>query len=88
MSPKDKSKTKPTAIGELNFEQCFQELEDLVRQLEAGQSSLDDSLALFERGQALAARCQTLLETAELRVQRLAPKETGYELQDFDEAGA
>ena len=89
MSPKSKSKTQlaSPAPDELSFEQAFGELEKIVRQLEDGQLALDDSLVLFERGQALAARCQTLLDTAELKIQKLAPKPTGgYELQDFDEA--
>ena len=54
-------------IEELSFEQAFEEMEQIVRQLEEGQLSLDDSLALFERGQALSARCQQLLETARER---------------------
>jgi len=73
-----KTKPKPLALPEtLSFEDAFQELEDLVGQLEAGDLSLDDSLALFERGQALAARCQALLDTAELKVQQLLPRATG-----------
>ncbi|MGH2521315.1 MAG: exodeoxyribonuclease VII small subunit [Anaerolineales bacterium] len=84
MSPKAKSKLKTTAVEELSFEQSFEELEEVVRQLEEGQPSLDEAIALFERGQALAARCQALLESAELRVQRVAPKADGYTLEDFD----
>ena len=81
------SKTKP--VDELTFETAFDELEQIVRQLEDGQLALDDSLALFERGQALSARCQHLLETAELKVQQLSPKASGgYELSSFDEGAA
>jgi exodeoxyribonuclease VII small subunit len=74
----------------LSFEDAFQELDDLVHQLEDGALSLDDSLALFERGQALAARCQQLLETAELKVQQLAPRAGGFDLEPFepDDPGA
>jgi len=44
------------------------------------------SLALFERGQALSARCQQLLEAADLKVQQLLPKAGGgYGLQPFDD---
>jgi exodeoxyribonuclease VII small subunit len=89
MSPKSKSKTKTAgAVEELTFEQAFQELEAIVRQLDEGQLALDESLALFERGQALAARCGTLLDSAELKVKQLAPKEGGYELEDFEGAEA
>ena len=82
MSPRPKPKT---TVEELSFEQAFDEMEQIVRQLEEGQLSLDDSLALYERGQALSARCQQLLETAELKVQQLAPKSGGYGLQPFDD---
>ena len=88
MSPKAKSKTKAVeAVNELTFEQAFQELEEIIGQLEAGQLALDGALALFERGQALAARCGALLDSAELKVRQLVPKEGGYELEDIEEAG-
>lgn len=83
MSPRPKTKTP---VEELSFEQAFEEMEQVVRQLEDGQLSLDDSLALFERGQALSTRCQQLLETAELKVQQLVPKAGGYGLQPFDDS--
>jgi len=83
MSPKSKSKSQP-APESLSFEDAFQELEDLVRQLEAGDQTLDEALALFERGQALAARCQQQLETAELKVQQLVPRNGGPALEPFD----
>lgn len=66
-------KQKPEPIEQLPFEQAYQELEDLVRQLESGALALDEALALFERGRALAARCQSLLDTAELKIQTLTP---------------
>jgi exodeoxyribonuclease VII small subunit len=78
-------KKTTTAIDGLTFEQAFAELEETVQQLEAGQLSLDESLALFERGQALSARCQQLLETAELKVQQLVPRPGGgYDLEPFE----
>lgn len=61
-------------IGKLTFEQAFAELEETVRKLEMGGLALEESLALFERGQALAAHCGTQLDQAELKVQRLAPE--------------
>jgi exodeoxyribonuclease VII small subunit len=83
-----KSKTKPiAAVDTLSFEDALAELEATVRQLEAGDLALDESLALFERGQALSARCQNLLQAAELKVQQLAPKPGGgYSLEPFDES--
>jgi exodeoxyribonuclease VII small subunit len=87
MSPRSKSKTV-VAIETLSFEDALAELDETVRQLEAGELSLDESLGLFERGQLLSARCQQLLQAAELKVQQLAPKAGGgYELEPFDEGG-
>ena len=59
------------APADLPYEQAFQELEATVGQLEAGNLPLEEALALFERGQLLAARCTELLEVAELRLQQL-----------------
>jgi exodeoxyribonuclease VII small subunit len=64
--PRAKTTKEPT------FEQAFEELREVVQQLEAGDLPLERSLALFERGQALAGRCAELLDTAELRVKTLA----------------
>ena len=74
-------KSSPPEIESLSFEEAFRELEALVRKLESPDLSLDESLALFERGQALAARCGALLDTAEMKVKQLAP---GGELEEFE----
>ncbi len=55
----------------LSYEQAFAELEEIVYQLETNQKSLDEAIALFERGQALAKHCADLLDQAELRVRQL-----------------
>jgi exodeoxyribonuclease VII small subunit len=55
----------------MTFEQAFQALQDTVTQLETGELALEETLALYERGQALARRCQDLLDQAELRVTEL-----------------
>ena len=52
------------APADLTYEQAFQELEATVGQLEAGNLPMEGALALFERGQLLAARCTELLEVA------------------------
>ena len=70
-----KAKTKPPE--ELTFEQAFEELQEVVAGLESGELSLEDSLRLFEKGQALAERCSQLLEQAELRLRQLVPDEAG-----------
>ncbi len=55
-------------ISRLSYEAAYQELESLVGQLESGELSLEDSVALYERGQQLSAHCQALLEDAELKI--------------------
>ena len=86
MSPKAKPKT--LLVDALSFEEALAELDETVRQLEAGELPLDEALALFERGQLLSARCQSLLQAAELKVQQLAPQPGGgYTLEPFDEGG-
>jgi exodeoxyribonuclease VII small subunit len=69
-----------TPIEELSYEQAFAELEAIVSALEAEESSLEDALAWFERGQGLAHYCAELLDKAELKVQQLS----GHDLVDFD----
>jgi exodeoxyribonuclease VII small subunit len=59
------------------FEQSMQELEEIVTRLEQGGLPLEETLALFERGQALAALCNEALDKAELRLQQLRPTATG-----------
>jgi exodeoxyribonuclease VII small subunit len=62
---------KETPVSELTYEKAFQELEGVVKELEAEVGNLDAALKLFERGQALAKHCAELLGKAELRVQEL-----------------
>jgi exodeoxyribonuclease VII small subunit len=64
-------KTKPQLIEELTFEQAFAELEESVRTLEKGELPLEESLALFERGQQLAAYCGKMLDSAELKIEQV-----------------
>ena len=64
-------KTKPQPIDDLTFELAFQELEEHVKALEGGDLPLEESLALFERGQALAAYCAELLDAAELKIEQI-----------------
>jgi exodeoxyribonuclease VII small subunit len=67
-------------VEELTYESAFAELEKIVAALEGEGRALDESLSLYERGQALAAHCAALLEKAELKVRQLS----GDELADFE----
>lgn len=64
--------TETNDLDALTFEEAYAELEDVVARLESGELSLDESVTLYARGQALAQRCGTLLDSAELRIQQLS----------------
>jgi exodeoxyribonuclease VII small subunit len=62
-------------VEELTYEQAVAELEGITRQLEENPPDLEQTLALFERGQALVRRCAVLLDQAELKVRYLSGEE-------------
>jgi len=70
------SKTSETSIENLTYEDALVELESVVESLEGEQNPLEDSMKLFERGQALVAHCSALLEAAQLKVQKLVGEST------------
>lgn len=78
-------------ISELSFEQAFAQLEAIIAQLESGELPLEEALTIFERGQALAAQCQALLDRAEQRIRRVdgSDADQGYPTvsQDFPSLG-
>ena len=78
-----KSKLSQKKIEDLTYEAAIAELEEIVALLEgaASRSQLEDAIRLFERGQALAARCSVLLEAAELKVKQVV----GENVVDFEE---
>ena len=73
---------KELDLDALSYEQAFEELKTVIDQLEAGEKSLEETLALYERGQTLYRHCTTLLEQAELKVQQLNADGT---TDDFEE---
>ncbi len=60
-----------TTESDPRFEEAYQELVQIIDQLESGELSLDESMALFERGQRLVQLCEGQLNTAELRISQL-----------------
>ena len=60
--------TKRPEVEDLSYEQARDELVDIVAKLEAGSVTLEQSLELWERGEALAVRCQHILQGARERV--------------------
>ena len=58
-------------VEEMSFEEAMAELEAVVGQLERGEVALDASIALYERGAALKARCEVKLREAEEKVAQI-----------------
>ena len=56
---------------EMTFEQALTQLETILAQLESGELSLEESVALYEKGRQLSALCQKQLNDAELRIHRI-----------------
>jgi exodeoxyribonuclease VII small subunit len=63
-----------------HFEQSIKELEEIVRQLEKGELTLEDSLKQFEKGIGLARRCQDVLQQAEQKIETLTAAQSTAEL--------
>lgn len=63
-------KTANADVAEMSYEQARDELVTVVSQLEAGNVSLEDSMALWERGEALAAQCEKWLSGARERLNK------------------
>ena len=59
-------------IAELSFEEAIKELTDIVGKIEQGEIPLQDSLAQYERGMALIKQCQTILKSAEKRIEKIS----------------
>ena len=82
------AEAKTTPIDEMSFEVALKELEQIVQKLERGDVALAESIAHYERGEALKTRCAALLKEAEARVEkiRLSPagKPTGIEPLDVE----
>ena len=73
------AKAKPDAVpvDQLSFEIALKELEDIVSRLEQGEVDLEDSIALYERGQALKGHCEKKLKAAESRLEKIVHGATG-----------
>jgi exodeoxyribonuclease VII small subunit len=62
----------PPDIQSMSFEDALEELEAIVRQLEAGRGKLDEAIGAYERGAALKRHCETKLNEAKAKVERIA----------------
>jgi exodeoxyribonuclease VII small subunit len=77
-----------TDVKTLTFERAIEELETIVKRLEEGKVPLEESVAIYERGEVLKRRCEDLLRQAEARVEKItldaAGKPAGTEPLDVE----
>jgi len=75
-------------VAKLPYERAIEELESIVKRLEEGKVPLEESVTIYERGEALKQRCEELLRHAETRVEKItlnaAGKPTGTEPLDVE----
>lgn len=64
------SETAP-AISAMSFEDALRALEEIVRKLEGGEVPLDETIALYERGEDLRKHCQARLDAAQARIEKI-----------------
>lgn len=76
----------PADVTAYSFEKAVAELESIVARLERGDVALEESIAIYERGEALKKHCETLLSAAENRIEKIrldrAGKAVGVEALD------
>ncbi len=77
-----------TDTSAMSFEQALRALEDVVSKLESGEVPLDDSITLYERGEALRKLCQARLDSAQARIEKIVAGSDGNATgtQPFDDA--
>jgi len=68
---------KAPVIADMTFEAALAELEAIVEKLEAGTVSLEDSIAIYERGEKLKSHCDKQLKAAEARIEKITLKSDG-----------
>jgi exodeoxyribonuclease VII small subunit len=77
-----------TDVKKMPFERAIEELESIVKRLEEGKVPLEESVTIYERGEALKKRCEELLRQAEARVEKITldanGKPTGSQPLDVD----
>ena len=62
---------QPEAISELSFEAALRRLEEIVRRLESGEASLDESIELYGEGDRLRQQCESRLQAAQARIETI-----------------
>jgi exodeoxyribonuclease VII small subunit len=62
----------PEDVSNLSFEDALKQLESIVARLESGDASLDESIGLYARGDALRAQCEARLKDAQARIEKIS----------------
>jgi len=62
----------PEDVSTLSFEDALKQLESIVARLESGDASLDESIGLYTRGDALRAQCEARLKDAQARIEKIS----------------
>ena len=62
---------QPEAISELSFEAALKRLEEIVRRLESGEASLDESIQLYGEGDRLKQQCEARLQAAQAKIEKI-----------------
>ncbi len=68
---------------QLSFEDALKNLETLIRQLESGEVSLEESISLYERGSILKSLCEEKLKQAQMRVEQIIETQSGVKTEAF-----
>ena len=68
------AETSNDDVKAMSFEAALAELEGIVQKLESGKAPLAESIAIYERGEALKSHCETLLKAAEARIEKITLK--------------
>lgn len=71
------SAEKASDIAKMSFEEALKELEAIVGKLESGEAPLQESIDIYERGEALKKRCEELLKQAEARIEKITLTKDG-----------
>ena len=71
------AETTQADVKKLTFERAMEELESIVTKLEGGKVPLEESVTIYERGEALKRRCEELLRQAEARVDKITTDANG-----------
>lgn len=72
-------------MAEEKFEEALEKLEELVRKMESGDLTLDESLKAFEEGIRLSRLCAQKIDEAERRVETLIKTQEGFDVKPFKE---